>query len=291
MSRRSSSMSCLYQNLQLVLVLLVVLTSPMSVARAQGDNSTTSDVSDDNNIHYVTFNVQLDANTTDSFTVEVHNDWAPLGAARFLELVDTTTPAPFFAQVRFFRVLTNFVAQFGISGDPAVSAAWRDKNLPDDPVVASNTRGSLTFAMGGVDTRTTQIFVNLQDNKRLDGMGFAPFAKVVSGMQVVDKLYAGYGEGAPDGNGPDQSRIQEEGNAYLEQDFPLLSYILSAERVSKPSAEPAATLSPSDSDVQGSQPSQSESQTSQASGNARSTVKRAFVLWSSILAIVVQAIV
>jgi peptidyl-prolyl cis-trans isomerase A (cyclophilin A) len=236
------------------------------------------DDNNNNNLHYVKFTVQLDADTIDSFIVEVHNDWAPLGAARFLELVDTTTntttnttssPQPFFAQVRFFRVLSDFVSQFGISGDPAVNAYWQNKTLPDDPVVSSNVRGTVTFATGGPNTRTTQIFINSNDdNTQLDDMGFAPFAKVVlSGMQVVDKLYAGYGEGVPMGNGPDQSRIQNEGNAYLEQDFPLLSYILSAERISPPAelmetttTTTTTTTEPANSDNSESQQQQEQQQ-------------------------------
>ncbi|CAB9527567.1 PPIases accelerate the folding of proteins. It catalyzes the cis-trans isomerization of proline imidic peptide bonds in oligopeptides (By similarity) [Seminavis robusta] len=211
-----------YHHLFLLFLVLAVTAGPIWGQEGNTDDS----------VHYVKFEVQLDADTTDSFTVQVNNKWAPLGAARFLELVDL----PFFAQVRFFRVLTGFVAQFGISGDPAVSAVWRDKTIADEPVIASNVRGSLTFAKGGPNSRTTQIFVNLEDNVRLDDMGFSPFAQVVSerDMKVVEKLYAGYGEGAPSGNGPDQSRIQFEGNAYLESDFPLLSYILSAKRVEKP---------------------------------------------------------
>jgi peptidyl-prolyl cis-trans isomerase A (cyclophilin A) len=120
------------------------------------------------------------------------------------------------------------MAQFGISGDPATAKAWTDRNIPDDPVVQSNRRGFLTYATGGPNTRTTQLFINKRDNQRLDGTGFAPIGKVVAGMDVVDKLYMGYGEGAPSGNGPMQGRIEAEGNAYLNRYFPKLDSIVTA---------------------------------------------------------------
>src|SRR5207244_3523664 len=154
------------------------------------------------------------------FVVQVHRDWAPLGADRFYNLVKNG----FFDDVRFFRVLDNFMAQFGINGDPAVMAAWRGANLRDDPVKESNKRGYITFATGGPNTRTTQVFINFKDNTSLDSQGFSPFGQVVEGMDVVDKLYSGYGEGAPRGQGPDQGRTQMEGNAYLSKSFPKLDY-------------------------------------------------------------------
>lgn len=155
------------------------------------------------------------------FTVEVHPEWAPQGAARFSELVQKD----FFSGVRFFRVVDGFVAQFGISGDPTISREWFSKRIPDDPVVETNSRGRLVFATSGKDSRTTQLFINFRDNSFLDKLGFSPFAEVVDGMDVVDKLYSGYGEGAPRGRGPDQSRIQAQGNSYLDKEFPQLSYI------------------------------------------------------------------
>ncbi len=158
------------------------------------------------------------------FVVEVHRDWAPLGADRFYNLVKNG----FFNNARFFRVISGFMVQFGINADPKVSAVWRDANINDDPVKQSNTRGMITFATRGPNTRTTQMFINYADNNRLDGMGFAPFGQVVSGMNVVDALYSGYGEGAPRGAGPEQGRIQSEGNAYLTKEFPKLDYIKSA---------------------------------------------------------------
>lgn len=162
--------------------------------------------------------------TRGEFTVAVHREWAPQGADRFYNLVR----AGFYDDVRFFRVLSGFVAQFGISGDPSVSAAWRTATIPDDPVSESNTRGRLTFATSGPDSRTTQLFINYADNSQLDDMGFAPIGEVVEGMEVVDSLYAGYGEGAPRGQGPDQGRIQAQGNDYLRESFPSLDHIIEA---------------------------------------------------------------
>jgi peptidyl-prolyl cis-trans isomerase A (cyclophilin A) len=159
-----------------------------------------------------------------SFTVEVTRSLAPNGADRFYNLVR----AGYFTDVEFFRVISGFMCQFGIHGNPKVSAAWRESRIPDDPVKGSNTRGTITFATAGPNTRTTQLFINLVDNARLDGMGFSPFGKVIEGMDVVDQLYSGYGEGAPRGAGPDQGRAQQEGNAYLKKEFPKLDYIKSA---------------------------------------------------------------
>jgi peptidyl-prolyl cis-trans isomerase A (cyclophilin A) len=155
----------------------------------------------------------------------VHRDWAPNGADRFYNLVKNG----FFTNVRFFRAIPNFMVQFGIHGDPAIAAQWRNARLPVDKVVKSNTRGMVTYAMGGSpDTRTTQMFVNFKNNANLDAMGFAPFGEVTTGMENVDKIFQGYGEGAPRGQGPDQGRVQAEGNAYLMKDFPKMDYIKAA---------------------------------------------------------------
>lgn len=159
-----------------------------------------------------------------TFVIEVHRAWAPRGADRFYNLVKNG----FYDNVRFFRVLNGFMAQFGINGDPALMAKWRAARIPDDPVKMSNTRGTISFATAGPNTRTTQVFINYGNNGALDRMGFAPFGKVVSGMKVVDSLYAGYGEGAPRGNGPDQARMQMEGNAYLAKNFQKLDYVKKA---------------------------------------------------------------
>jgi peptidyl-prolyl cis-trans isomerase A (cyclophilin A) len=159
------------------------------------------------------------------FVITVHRDWAPNGADRFFNLVKNG----FFNDVRFFRAIPNFMVQFGIHGTPAIAAVWQKARLPVDKVVQSNRRGFVTYAMGGSpDTRTTQVFINFRDNTNLDKLGFAPFGQVTSGMDVVDKIYTGYGEGAPGGSGPEQGRVQAEGNAYLMKSFPKLDYIKTA---------------------------------------------------------------
>jgi peptidyl-prolyl cis-trans isomerase A (cyclophilin A) len=160
--------------------------------------------------------------TTDGdFVVEARRDWAPAGVDRFYNLVRNG----FYDGAAFFRIVPDFVVQFGLSGDPRVAAAWRAQMIPDDPVREANTRGRLTFAMSGPGTRTTQLFINLGDNRRLDAMGFAPLGEVVEGMEVVQRLHAGYGEGPPMGRGPDQGRIMTEGDAYLKQSFAQLDYV------------------------------------------------------------------
>lgn len=169
------------------------------------------------------YTVQFET-TKGAFQAKVHPEWAPEGAARLKELVENG----FFQDVAFFRVLSGFVAQFGIHGDPAVSAEWRNRKIADDPVEHTNVRGTMTFATAGPDTRTTQLFVNLEDNTRLDSMGFSPVAEITAGMDVVDSLNDEYGEGAPRGTGPDQGKIQAEGNDYLKSAFPALDYITSA---------------------------------------------------------------
>jgi peptidyl-prolyl cis-trans isomerase A (cyclophilin A) len=159
------------------------------------------------------------------FTLVAHREWSPNGADRLYNLVRNG----FYDGARFFRVLDGFMAQFGISGDPRVSAAWRNANIPDDPVRESNTRGRLTFAKSGLpNSRTTQLFINFVNNSPLDQQGFAPVGEVVAGMDVVDRLYSAYGEGAPRGTGPDQGRVQNEGNTYLEASYPELDYIVEA---------------------------------------------------------------
>lgn len=162
--------------------------------------------------------------TQGTITLEIERAWAPLGVDRFYTLIKSG----FYDGARFFRVLPDFVVQFGIAGDPALSARWRSARIADDPVKQSNVRGSVSFATAGPGTRTTQIFINLADNSNLDRMGFSPFGRVAEGMDVIEKLYSGYGEGAPHGRGPDQSRIQSEGNAYLEKSFSQLDYIRKA---------------------------------------------------------------
>jgi peptidyl-prolyl cis-trans isomerase A (cyclophilin A) len=160
-----------------------------------------------------------------NFTVLARRDWAPKGADRFYHLVRLG----FFNDVRFFRVLPGFMAQFGMHGDPEVNAAWESLRLMDDPVKAENKRGTLTFAKTGEpNSRSTQFFINTVDNKNLDADGFAPIGEVIEGMAVLDSLYADYGEGPPYGGGPDQTRMATQGNAYLAQTFPKLDFIRSA---------------------------------------------------------------
>ena len=164
------------------------------------------------------FLVKLET-TKGDIVLEVHRKWAPNGADRFQELVESG----FYDGCRFFRVVPNFMAQFGINGDPVVQSKWRERTLIDDPVLKSNRRGFVTFAKTGMpNSRSTQIFINFKDNSSLDADGFAPFAEVISGMSTVDAIYAGYGEQ------PDQGMIQRAGNAYLESEFPKLDSIIRA---------------------------------------------------------------
>jgi peptidyl-prolyl cis-trans isomerase A (cyclophilin A) len=164
--------------------------------------------------------------TKGDFIVEAHRDWAPNGVDRFYNLVKIG----FYNDLAFFRVIKGFMVQFGINGDPAVNRVWREAHIKDDPAgKQSNGRGMVTFAMAGPDTRTSQLFINYADNRNLDNMGFAPIGKVVGdGMKVVDAIEGMYGEGAPQGAGPAQGRVQSEGNAYLKAQFPKLDYIKKA---------------------------------------------------------------
>ena len=179
------------------------------------------------------YRVKLET-TRGDIVLEVTRKWAPNGSDRFYELVQSG----YYENCRFFRVLSGFMVQCGINGDPTVQAKWRDARIPDDPRVESNQRGYVSYAMAdrrtaGPHTRTTQFFINLVDNgEGLDRMDFAPFAKVVEGMDVVDSIYSGYGEK------PDQEMVQHRGNAYLEQEFPKLDYIKKA-TIAAPSDKPA----------------------------------------------------
>jgi peptidyl-prolyl cis-trans isomerase A (cyclophilin A) len=156
--------------------------------------------------------------TAGNFVVEVDRAWSPLGADRFYNLVKYG----FYNGATFFRVVPHFVVQFGLSANPKVNAAWTDANIHDDPVKGSNETGYLSFASAGPNTRTTQVFINLADNPRLDGMGFSPSGKVVSGMSAVSKIFSGYGET------PDQNEITTEGKSYTDKSFPKLDKIVSA---------------------------------------------------------------
>ena len=172
-----------------------------------------------------TFKVNMDT-SKGMVVITVHRDWAPKGADRFYGLVKYG----FFDDVRFYRVLDGFMAQFGIHGTPTIDKAWMNANIQDDPVKQSNTRGRVTYAKSGApNSRSTQLFINFGDNASLDKQGFAPIGEVTSGMNVVDKLYSGYGEGGDmGGKGPMQSTFHAQGNAYLEKSFPKLDYIKTA---------------------------------------------------------------
>jgi peptidyl-prolyl cis-trans isomerase A (cyclophilin A) len=171
--------------------------------------------------------------TAGDFVVEVNRAWAPLGADRFYNLVKNG----YFTNASFFRVVPGFVVQFGLNANPAVNKVWKDANIPDDPVIQSNKRGSLVFATAGPNTRTTQLFINFGDNTRLDGMGFAPFGTVTQGMDVVDKIYPGYRES------PRQDLITDQGDTYLTANFPKIDKIKLAKIIppAAPTAAHAAT--------------------------------------------------
>jgi peptidyl-prolyl cis-trans isomerase A (cyclophilin A) len=162
------------------------------------------------------------------FVVEVHRDWAPRGADRFYHLVQSQ----YFDNVRFFRVVPSFMAQFGMHGTPRVNAAWEERAILDDSVRESNRRGAITFANAGPNTRANQLFINIVNNRPLDEMGFAPFGRVIEGIATIDSLHSDYGDAPPAGIGPDQTRIRQEGNPYLEREFPRLDFIRSARIVS-----------------------------------------------------------
>jgi peptidyl-prolyl cis-trans isomerase A (cyclophilin A) len=182
--------------------------------------------------------------TKGDFVVTVTRSWAPIGADRFYNLVKHH----FFDNASFFRAIKDFMVQFGISAYPPVSSAWSKATIKDDPVAKSNLKGFITFATAGADTRTTQVFINLVDNARLDASGFSPFGQVTDGMNVVESLYTGYGEGAPGGAGPSQDDIEKQGKAYLDKGFPQLDSIKTAAFVgipapaSKPKPKPVGAV-------------------------------------------------
>jgi peptidyl-prolyl cis-trans isomerase A (cyclophilin A) len=187
-----------------------------------------------------TFDVRFET-SRGPFVVRVARAWAPRGADRLYYLVRNG----YYTEARFFRVLPRFAAQWGAAADPRINRVWETRTIPDDPVRRGNARGTVSFATAGPNTRTTQLFVNLVNNFRLDRLGFTPVGRVVEGMEVVDSLYGGYGESAPDGKGPNQDRIAAQGNAYLAREFPKLDYIRTATVVRaafgpRPSAAPRA---------------------------------------------------
>lgn len=194
--------------------------NPISDAASSGDSYLV-----ELDLAKLTTNNNNEATTTtkgrNKIMIQLRPEWAPKGVARFIELTD----ANFWQECRFFRVVPNFIVQFGINGDPATQADWRGKIITDDPVVETNRRGTLTFATSGKNTRTTQMFINTKEsNAFLDKQGFSPIGEVVQGMEFVDAIYDGYGEK------PNQNKIQQQGNVYLEKQFPELSYIASGKR-------------------------------------------------------------
>jgi peptidyl-prolyl cis-trans isomerase A (cyclophilin A) len=169
------------------------------------------------------FSVKFET-TAGAFTIKVTRAWSPNGADRFYNLVQHH----YYDGAAFFRVLSGFMAQFGLSAYPEVNQAWEHADIKDDPLVQSNRRGYVTFATAGPNTRTTQLFINYGNNSSLDHQGFTPFGVVTDGMDTVDKFYSSYGEGAPEGHGPNQSLVGNRGRAYLEKYFPKLDSISSA---------------------------------------------------------------
>ncbi len=204
------------------LALLAVMAAPLA-APAAAQSPSLSNPAALKEQAPATYKVRFDT-SKGVFVVQVNRAWAPNGADRFYNLVKNG----FYDNVRFFRVISGFMVQFGINGDPKLSAQWREARIADDPVRQSNKRGFITYAMAGPNTRTSQVFINFGDNAALDSQGFAPFGQVISGMNVVDALNAEYGEGAPRGRGPDQGRVQMEGNAYLAKAFPRMDFVKKA---------------------------------------------------------------
>jgi len=190
-------------------VLLAALTAPAAHPRAQAAPATPHAPA----VYAVAFRT-----TSGSFTIEVHRDWAPRGADRFYALVQSG----YFTGDAFFRVVPGFVVQWGLNPDPKQSAVWEHAPLPDDPVLQSNSPGMVSFAASGPHSRTAQIFVNLGQNARLDRLGFAPFGRVTSGLNVVAHVDSEYGER------PDQKQILAHGAAYLTHNFPGLDVIYAA---------------------------------------------------------------
>ncbi|HVS15654.1 MAG TPA: peptidylprolyl isomerase [Thermoanaerobaculia bacterium] len=174
------------------------------------------------------------------FVIALHRGWAPIGADRFHALVR----AGYYDDSRFFRVRAGELVQFGIAGDPEVARLWRERTIPDDPVLASNRRGTVAFAMTGPDTRSTQVFVNLSDNRELDAQGFAVIGEVVEGMEVLDALHAGYAETAGGGmRAGRQDPLFARGNRHLDERFPQLDRLLSAAVIEEsPEEEPAGEV-------------------------------------------------
>jgi peptidyl-prolyl cis-trans isomerase A (cyclophilin A) len=212
-----------------VLVLTIIAISIFSSRRVAGEEET----------YQVEFETSISQGKVGKFIVEVYPEWAPLGAQRFKEIIE----GEIWNFARFFRVVQGFMVQWGIPAKPSEASKWRNNKIKDDPVIKSNERGTISFATSGKDSRTTQVFINFVDNGNLDGMGFSPFGRVISGMDVVDAIYSGYGEQ------PDQGRIQSEGNTYLKKEFPRLSFIKSAKLIREAGAEVTMSGATTDSDL------------------------------------------
>lgn len=163
------------------------------------------------------FKVKLETSKGD-LVLKITRGWAPKGADRFHTLVK----AGLYDDVRFYRVVSKYIAQWGYNGDPKVAQKWMEAKIDDDPVTKKNVRGTVSFAKGAPNSRTVNVFINLKDNDALDKQGFAPFAEVVEGMEVADKLHSGWG------NTPQQKKILEQGNAYLDKEYKELDRIKTA---------------------------------------------------------------
>lgn len=200
-------------------IALGLITAPLLIR-----NSSDMAVADDSIvtgrlIEFTVENVGGEVGQSGKVVIRTNPDWAPNGVERFEKL----TEIGFWDECRIFRVLPGFITQFGINGDPTKQALWRS-SIRDDKVAVTNKRGTVTFATAGPNTRTTQIFINTGNNTFLDRQGFSPIGEVIEGMDIVDKFYSGYGEGAPQGKGPNQGLIQSKGNEYLTKAYPKLSY-------------------------------------------------------------------
>ncbi|MDX9721120.1 MAG: peptidylprolyl isomerase [Myxococcota bacterium] len=201
----------------LVLSLVLSLVTSFAVAEEAPTKSSAEKLETASLKAPAKFQVRFET-TAGDFVVQVERDWAPVGVDRFYTLVKSG----YYTELAFFRVVPGFVVQFGMHGDPETNALWADANIQDDPVSKSNFKGRVSFASAGPNTRTTQLFINLEDNARLDDMGFSPIGEVVTGMKVVEAINASHGQE------PDQGMIAEKGNAYLKSDFPKLDYIKKA---------------------------------------------------------------
>jgi peptidyl-prolyl cis-trans isomerase A (cyclophilin A) len=196
---------------------------PSCASGPAGDRSALLDTTHSAEIAPETFRVRFET-SRGPFVVEAHHAWSPWGVDRFYYLVRRN----FYDSAAFFRVLPGYIAQFGINGDPQIAASWQQRLFPDDTTRhESNLRGRISFASAGPHTRNTQLFINLRNNASLDA-SYAPIGEIVEGMNVVDSLWSGYGDGPPGGKGADQSRIFAQGNRYLLKDFPKLDYVKTA---------------------------------------------------------------